>query len=163
MPNAKSVVSIAALFLCACAATGPLAPAHDVAPAEEVAVTDTVLAVRVIDGDRIEVEGGERVRLLCIDTPERGQPGFDESKAFLRELVEGREVRLEADPAHDDRDRFGRLLRYVWLFTGWTVAGFSSGDDVLVNVEMIERGCSKYETKWGASSLYDARFTAAGD
>lgn len=115
----------------------------------------------MIDGDTIELEGGERVRLLCIDTPERGQPGYTEATEFLRGLVEGKRVRLEADPEHADRDRFGRLLRYVWLFTGWEAEGFSSGDDVLVNVEMVRRGHSAYETRWGASSLHADEFLDA--
>jgi micrococcal nuclease len=116
---------------------------------------------RVIDGDTIELEGGERVRLLCIDTPERGQPGYTEATEFLRELVAGKAVRLEADPEHVDRDRFGRLLRYVWLFTGGEAEGFSSGDGVLVNVEIVRRGYSVYETRWGASSLHAEAFSQA--
>lgn len=115
----------------------------------------------MIDGDTIELAGGERVRLLCIDTPERGQPGYAEATEFLRGLIEGKRVRLEADPKHNDRDRFGRLLRYVWLFTGWEAEGFSSGDDVLVNVEIVRRGHSAYETRWGASSLHAAEFRGA--
>ena len=101
-----------------------------------------------MDGDAIDVEsldgGTVRVRLLCIDTPERGQPGFKEATWFLRELVEGREVRLEMDPEHDDRDRFGRLLRHVWI------------DGRNVQVLIIEAGHSKYETRWGPSKILEA-------
>ncbi|MCL2381233.1 MAG: thermonuclease family protein [Treponema sp.] len=69
--------------------------------------------LRVIDGDTIELAGGERVRFIGIDAPETGEPGADEATRFVRELVQGRTVWLEADGA--DRDRFGRLRRYVWI------------------------------------------------
>jgi len=69
--------------------------------------------VRVIDGDTFELSGGERVRLIGVDAPELGRPGSNEATQFVRERVEGRTVWLEADGA--DRDRHGRLRRYVWL------------------------------------------------
>ena len=69
--------------------------------------------LRVIDGDTFELSGGERVRLIGVDAPELGRPGSNEAIQFVRERVEGRTVWLEADGA--DRDRHGRLRRYVWL------------------------------------------------
>ncbi|MCL2232661.1 MAG: thermonuclease family protein [Treponema sp.] len=69
--------------------------------------------VRVIDGDTIELAGGERVRLIGVDAPERGRPGANEAAQFVRERTEGRTVWLEADGAN--QDRHGRLRRYVWL------------------------------------------------
>lgn len=72
---------------------------------------------RVIDGDTIEIEGGERVRYIGIDTPETVHPsepaacfGGEASAENVR-LVERRKVRLERDTTN--RDRYGRLLRYV--------------------------------------------------
>ena len=70
----------------------------------------------VLDGDTIEVtlDGTEeRVRLIGIDAPERGDCYADESRELLRELVAGRDVRLERDVR--DRDRYDRLLRYVFV------------------------------------------------
>jgi len=69
--------------------------------------------VRVIDGDTIVLANGERVRFIGVDAPEVGRPGADEATRFVRERVEGRVVWLEADGA--DRDRHGRLRRYIWL------------------------------------------------
>ena len=69
--------------------------------------------VRVIDGDTIELAGGEHVRLIGVDAPELGRPGANEAAQFVRERVEGRTVWLEADG--NDRDRHGRLRSYVWL------------------------------------------------
>jgi len=67
----------------------------------------------VIDGDTIELENGQRVRLIGIDTPERGKPGADAATQFVKGKVEGKEVWLESDGA--DKDNFGRFRRYVWL------------------------------------------------
>jgi endonuclease YncB( thermonuclease family) len=68
---------------------------------------------RVIDGDTLELENGDRVRLIGVNAPERSELGADEATDFVRERVEGQNVWLEADG--DDRDRFDRLRRYVWL------------------------------------------------
>ena len=76
---------------------------------------------RVIDGDTLVVvlPGGvvERVRLLGIDAPEvRPEECFNQAASErLRELVGGGEVVLRADDLNDDRDKFGRLLRYVFV------------------------------------------------
>ena len=71
------------------------------------------LVTRVIDGDTIELEGGYRVRFIGVDAPEVGEPGAVEATEFVRYRVEGQTVWLEPDG--DDKDRFGRLRRYVWL------------------------------------------------
>jgi micrococcal nuclease len=70
--------------------------------------------VEVVDGDTIDVAWDgtqERVRLVGINTPERGECLADEAAQRLRDLVDGREVALVPD--RTDRDRFGRLLRHV--------------------------------------------------
>lgn len=79
---------------------------------------------RVVDGDTLVLAGGDRVRVLGIDTPEAardGRPaecGADDATAAARRLVEGRPVRLQADPGQADRDDFDRLLRYVETLEG---------------------------------------------
>jgi micrococcal nuclease len=88
--------------------------------------------VRVSDGDtvRVRIDGGreERVRYIGIDTPEvtSDECFADEAAAFNERLVAGREVRLELDA--DERDRYGRLLAYVY-------AG-----DAFVNAELLRKG-----------------------
>jgi micrococcal nuclease len=67
---------------------------------------------KFVDGDTIKVPGAT-VRLIGVDTPERGQCGFRDATTRLRELVGGRPVVLTAVPGRDGRDRYGRLLRYV--------------------------------------------------
>ncbi len=71
------------------------------------------LVTGVVDGDTITIEGGQRVRLLGIDTRERGEPCYQEAKEYLTNLVKMKDVELEADK--EDKDRYGRLLRYVWI------------------------------------------------
>ncbi len=73
--------------------------------------------VKVYDGDTVTVKLGrkrERVRLIGIDCPELKQaPWGRRARDFLRSRVLGRTVRLELDV--DPRDRYGRLLAYLWL------------------------------------------------
>lgn len=82
---------------------------------------------RVIDGDTIELVGGEKVRYIGIDTPETVKPDApvecfgEEASRENRRLVEGKLVSLERDIS--DRDRYGRLLRYVFLEDGTLVNG----------------------------------------
>jgi len=71
----------------------------------------TYLVTRIVDGDTLELSNGETVRLVGIDTPEVGQCGYDAASTALARLVAGRQVRLGR--SDEDRDRYGRLLRYV--------------------------------------------------
>lgn len=81
---------------------------------------------RVIDGDTIVIQGGQHIRYIGIDTPEIGEPYYAEAKQANRELVEGKEVRLEKDVT--SKDRYGRWLRYVYV------------EDILVNAELVKQG-----------------------
>ncbi|PYN89871.1 MAG: hypothetical protein DMD87_04060 [Candidatus Rokuibacteriota bacterium] len=91
--------------------------------------------VRVVDGDTIYVQLADRlekIRYIGVDTPEirhptRGEePGGREAAAANRRLVDGRQVRLELDVRV--RDRYGRLLAYVWV------------GDTMVNAELVRQG-----------------------
>jgi micrococcal nuclease len=87
----------------------------------------------VYDGDTLTLRDGRRVRLLQIDTPELGS-GECFSRAARTALVAlappGKKVVLEADPALDRVDRYGRLLRYV------------KRNGVNVNLELARRGAA---------------------
>lgn len=89
---------------------------------------------RVIDGDTIELSGGERVRYIGIDTPEMRpvEPWAEAATEANRALVEGRVLRLVLDV--EERDRYGRLLAYVWV------------DDTFVNAELVRRGLAQVST-----------------
>jgi endonuclease YncB( thermonuclease family) len=97
-----------------------------VSTAQAVGTGGTV--TRVVDGDTVDValENGpiERVRLIGIDTPETVDPRTPvqcfghEASAHAKELLDGQTVFLETDPSQGDRDRYGRLLAYIWLLDG---------------------------------------------
>jgi micrococcal nuclease len=79
--------------------------------------------IDVIDGDTIDVELNgreERVRYYGIDTPERGDDCFSEARRRNQELV-GDAVLLLPDAR--ERDRSGRLLRYVFDASGNSIDG----------------------------------------
>jgi micrococcal nuclease len=84
--------------------------------ATQVGAQSRSLVTSIADGDTLTVVGGTRVRLVQIDTPELGS-GECYSRAArgaLERLVPlASTVRLEADPALDQVDRYGRILRYV--------------------------------------------------
>ena len=83
---------------------------------------DQATVTRVVDGDTIVVNiaGSEyRVRYIGVDTPEsttKQECYGREATHFNRSLVNGQTVRLERDVS--ETDRFGRLLRYVYLPNG---------------------------------------------
>jgi len=98
-----------------------------------VAPDGTVLVVHAVDGDTIKLEGGETVRYLGIDTPETKDPrkpvqcfGPEAARAN-QALVEGKRVRLVPDV--EDRDKYHRMLRYVYL-----------ADGTFVNLELVRQG-----------------------
>ena len=93
---------------------------------------------RVVDGDTIivEIDGKkERIRLIGVDTPETVHPNKPvehygkEASAFTKKLAEGEMVRLECDDDTQRRDRYGRLLAYVYL-----------PDGTFLNAEIIKQG-----------------------
>lgn len=97
---------------------------------------DLAAVVRIIDGDTIEVEmDGQtyRVRYIGMDTPERGDYFYDEATAANRQLVEGQTVTLVKDVS--ETDRYGRLLRYVYL-----------SDGTFVNAELVRQGYAQIAT-----------------
>jgi micrococcal nuclease len=90
----------------------------------------TTHANRIIDGDTIEVAGAEKVRLIGIDTPEKGQYYYDEAKERLRELIGGKEILLETD--RTDKDKYDRLLRYIYI-----------NRTELVNIMLVKEGLAR--------------------
>jgi micrococcal nuclease len=88
----------------------------------------TTTVTRVIDGDTVIIEGGYHVRYIGVDAPESGEFYYLEAKRINEGLVVGKNVRLERDIS--DKDRYGRLLRYVYV------------DDDFVNAEMVRQGCA---------------------
>jgi len=90
-------------------------------------------AVRIIDGDTFELGNGDIVRLICVDAPEIGKAGADESAQFLSSLILFEELRLVNDT--DDKDTYGRLLRYVYVNLQE-----ENGREIFVNKEIVHQG-----------------------
>ncbi|MEM5879585.1 MAG: thermonuclease family protein [Candidatus Aenigmatarchaeota archaeon] len=89
--------------------------------------TSEKFVVKVLDGDTIELDDGNRVRLLGIDAPELGEPFSQEAKLFLEETILNKKVKIEKDPSWN-KDKYGRLLGYVFL------------EEKLLNCEMARIG-----------------------
>ncbi len=67
---------------------------------------------KVIDGDTIEIDGGERVRYIGVDAPELGEPLYEEARDFQKKVVLGGHVRIEACK-EEPKDGYGRTLAFV--------------------------------------------------
>ena len=111
---------------------------------------NTYKVVRVVDGDTIVLDNGERVRYIGIDTPETKHPkkpvqffGKEASEAN-RKLVEGKRVRLEYDVQRTDR--YGRTLAYVYL-----------EDGTCINAWLVENGFARVST-YPPNIRYQDRF-----
>lgn len=89
-------------------------PTTQQSPQPELSVASVL---EIVDGDtaRMSFKGltNERVRFIGIDTPERGRPYFSEASNYTASHLRGNQVHLEFDV--EERDRYGRVLAYVWL------------------------------------------------
>ena len=104
--------------------------------------------VAVTDGDTIRVllQGQEYpVRYIGIDTPEAGQRNTTAARDQNAALVSGKTVRLEKDVS--DTDRYGRLLRYVWV------------GDIMVDAELVRQGYAQAAT-FPPDVKYQKKFSA---
>ena len=129
---------------------------------KENAVSETAKVKKIFDGDTFEAEihgKTEKVRMLGIDTPERWDSDkFDRDmertgrdKKTIQKLGElsyehtvrligAKKVILKTEPGGDDKDRYGRLLRYVYL-----------EDGTFVNLKIIEDGYANAYRKFKLS------------
>lgn len=123
---------------------------------------------RAVDGDTLVLANGERVRLIGVDTPEvhvsgklyqdaqRSQTDVETIQAlgkrasdFTKKIVQGERVWLSYDQANahlGHRDRYGRLLAYVYL-----------EDGTLINAEIIRQGYGNAYTKYPFSHMEEFR------
>ena len=106
---------------------------------------------RVTDGDTVEispeVRGNGTVRLIGVDSPERGQPLYGEAAVFARESLEGEGVTLELDA--EEEDDYGRLLAYAYL-----------PDGLMFNETLLRNGYAQVAT-FPPNTRYLDRFVAA--
>lgn len=127
---------------------------------EKVATTSSItdpfyVVTRVVDGDTIHVsiEGKDTtIRLIGVNTPETVDPRRKvecfgkEASVYMKSLLTDRKVRLESDPTQDVRDKYGRLLAYVYR-----------EDGLFINKELIARGYA-YEYTYKIPYEYQVEF-----
>lgn len=132
-PIENATVATSTLFLHLSSSTPP-----------EALVGDLFPIAKVIDGDTIDVaisSGTARIRLIGINTPETVDPRRPvqcfgkEASDHLKEMLTDRSVRLLADASQDDKDKYGRLLRYVFR-----------NDGLAINAELVWSGFAQEYT-----------------
>ncbi len=99
---------------------------------------DPSKCARVIDGDTIHLNDGRKVRLLDIDAPEIKQPWGLQSKKFLADLIEGKEIELIGSK----KDRYGRTLATIKL------------GDLDVNKRLVEMGHAWHYKRYSKSKEF---------
>ena len=91
----------------------------------EFNLSNETYVYRIVDGDTFIISGGEYVRIIGVNAPDRKEGGYHEATDYRRQF-EGKEVILEEEG--EDRDKFGRLLRHVFV------------DNKSVGISLIEDG-----------------------
>lgn len=128
---------------------------------KEAKTKEYVFVTKVIDGDTFEINSGERVRMLGIDSPEKySSKKLDKdsertkkdketikklgqlSSDYTTKLLLGKEVILISEPKYQDKDKYGRLLRYVYL-----------KDGTFVNKIIVEDGYATAYREYPVSKL----------
>ena len=126
---------------------------------------ETYLVKKVIDGDTYLLHNDEKVRLLGIDTPEQYDSDKLEEDAlssgkdkktikklgklasnYVRELVEGKKVILKKEPNYEERDKYDRLLRYVYL-----------EDGTFINAKILQDGYGQVYERFPISKTEEFR------
>ena len=137
-------------------------------PTEINQSVQNIFVKRVVDGDTLLLENGDRVRLIGVDTPESSAnpkalrdsrtSGQDirtitqmgqEAKNFMKNLLEGQRIHLEFDV--QQRDKYGRLLAYVYKLvcegeckheniSGQEYVKLNDGVYVFINATILKSG-----------------------
>jgi len=123
-----------------------------------LAVAAEYKVIRVVDGDTIVIDYNgkpEKVRLLCVNTPESVHPDKKQNvpmgkvaSRFAKKRLSGKYIDLEFE-GNRTRGKYRRLLSYV----------FVEGENL--NLELVREGLSPYYTKYGPSENYDRDFREA--
>jgi micrococcal nuclease len=144
----KTVITIAVLLLLAYFGWKYALPRLDEKVSRQ---RESTVVKKVFDGDTFEADVNgktEKIRMLGIDTPEKSESDKlnretertqsdkktiqtlgELAYKYTLNLIGGKKITLTSEPGGDDRDRYGRLLRYVWL-----------EDGTFVNKKIVEDG-----------------------
>jgi len=124
-------------------------------------VSGEYAVVKVVDGDTIDLNINgkvERVRLIGMNTPETVDPRKPvecfgkEASNRAKELLTGKSVKIEADPTGDTRDKYDRLLLYIFLGDGTNYAKKMIMDGYAY--EYTYDGSYKYQTEFKQAQKY---------
>ncbi len=85
--------------------------------------TKNAFVIRVIDGDTLETDIG-KIRLLGINTPEKGMPDYNDAKEHIKNLVENKTIKIEISGT----DKYGRILGHAFF------------GSIHINEEILEKG-----------------------
>lgn len=89
-------------------------------------VFEKAFVTKVIDGDSFHIENSVVVRLIGANSPEKGQPLYENATILLKKLIEGKNITMEKDVM--ERDNYGRLLRYIFI------------GNIFIEEEMVKNG-----------------------
>lgn len=103
--------------------------------------SETEVVKRIIDGDTIVVENDTHVRLLGINTPEKGEKYYNEAKEFLTKIILNKTIVLEY--GKEKYDRYDRELAYVFY------------NNANVNLELVDEGYANFYFPSGKDEYYD--------
>jgi micrococcal nuclease len=112
----------------------------------QASIEEEMRVASVTDGDTLQLEDGRSVRLIGMNTPEIGQPYYNEATQYAASLVQGQVVGLAYDVQRVDQ--FGRTLAYVYV------------GDLFVNLEIVRAGYANAYTVQ-PNSVYSAAFLDA--
>lgn len=127
------IISVCIVVVCAAFALKCMSPPSDSQHQNNIERTATVSYV--VDGDTIHLQGGEKVRLVGIDTPEIKEPGGQVAKEFVENLCPpGTQIGLNVDDL-DPTDSYDRTLAvvYVKIDGNWTN----------LNAELLRKGLAE--------------------
>ncbi|MSR89337.1 nuclease [Patescibacteria group bacterium] len=119
---------------------------------------ETYEVKKVDDGDTLQIfryGRSEKVRFIGIDTPETVDPRKPvqcfgkEASAKTKQLLTGKTIRIEFDPIVGERDKYDRLLAYVWL------------DSELINLTLLREGYAHEYTYRSQAYKYQSDFKQA--
>ena len=82
------------------------------------------------------------VRLLGINSPEKGELYYDEAEKFLEGLILNKTIKLEK--GREDKDKYGRLLRYIFI------------NDKNINLKIVEEGLANFYFPSGKDVYYES-------
>ena len=88
--------------------------------------SENISVEEIVDGDTFLLSNNEKVRLIGVDTPEKGQFYYNEAIAYAESLLLGKHVNIELD--NETEDRYGRKLAYLFC------------DSIFYNKEVLEKG-----------------------